>query len=123
MQKNGSTAHLQVHEWLALLIILSSLALLTMISYLTDDGTIPIPRGNTHHVVDPRIEVFVEGAVKTPLRLVVNRGSSVEEILTQVELLPEADIAQLKLQSKVRRGQHIRVPFKKSRKKKKSHPE
>ncbi len=116
MQKIDSPPQLHIHEWLAILVILSVLAVLTLITRLTDDGAMPTTRDPPHYVVDQRIEVFVEGAVEKPMRLVVIRGALIEEVLQQVQLLPEADTSKLKLKSKVRRGQHIRVPAKKGRK-------
>lgn len=106
-------AHLRVPEWIAVVCFISVLATLTLITLTTETGTLPMTRDPPHYIVDPRIEVFVEGAVEKKGRLIVTRGMRVKEVLEQAKPLPEADLSKVKLESKVRRGQRIRVPVKK----------
>ena len=113
-----STPSLRIHEWLAVIIIVSLLIVLTLITHFSESK--PVITNHPHYIVDQKIEVFVEGAVEEPLRLIVTKGTRVEEVLEKVKLLPEADLSKLKLQAKVRRGQHIRIPQKKKRVRKSS---
>src|SRR5262249_14284257 len=109
----NSKEQLSPPEWMAIASVLCVLIILTLIAWRRDEGAFLVARAEPRYTVDPRIEVFVEGAVEVPRRLVVNRGTTVQEVLEQVTLLPEADVAKLKGAAKVRRGQHIRVPEKK----------
>ena len=119
MQNSKNPPSLFVHEWLAIVTLLSFLTVLTILAIVRDEGVLPKSTKPPHYIVDQRIEVFVEGAVEKPVRIVVTRGTLLEEVLKQAQLLPDADPERLKLQTKVRRGQHIRVPFKKATKRKK----
>lgn len=55
-------------------------------------------------------EVRVEGAVKQPGKVRVNAGSTLRDVMAQVEITSEADLKRLKLDTKVRHGQIIKVP-------------
>lgn len=117
MSTTDSAPHLRVYEWLALVSCVSLLVLITLVTCMSGTSRFPATEEPPHYIVDQRIEVFVEGAVEKPVRLIVTKGMLVEEVLQQVQLLPEADLSKLKLKSKVRRGQHIRVPVVKKRRK------
>lgn len=106
---------LRVHEWLAVIVVICLTIVLTLMTRISHNP-LPATSEPPHYIVEQKIEVFVEGAVEHPVRLIVNRGACLEEVLKQAKLLPEADVSRLKLTSKVRRGQHIRVPSKKRRK-------
>lgn len=111
----ASESSLHVHEWVAILVIVNVLAVLTLVTRFSEPVAQPAIHTAPHYVADQKIEIFVEGAVEQPVRLIVNKGTTVEDVLKQVRLLPEADISKLKKHSKVRRGQHIRIPLKKKR--------
>src|SRR5262249_26258947 len=107
---------LYLHEWLAIATIISLLIALTALTHFTKSPDLPQIEAS-HYILEPKIEVFVDGAVERPGRLIVNKGTKVKELLDQVGLLPEANTSKLKLEAKVRRGQHLRVPAKKAKKK------
>lgn len=104
---------LSIHEWLAVVILAAILFLFALFTRFSSESSWPPATEGPHHIVDQKIELFVEGAVERPGRLITVKGKRVKEILEEVRPLPEADLSKLKLESKVRRGQHIRVPLKK----------
>ncbi|MCE5317897.1 MAG: hypothetical protein LLG04_11155 [Parachlamydia sp.] len=116
MHTNEFPAHLYVHEWLAVVLVISLALAITFITHFSNSGPLPTALNPPHHIVAQKVEVFIEGAVDRPGRYVVAKGARVEEVLKEVQLLPEADISKIKLNSKVRRGQHIRIPCQKARK-------
>jgi hypothetical protein len=111
-------SRLHVHEWVAISAIMSLLMALTLLNFLRSDRAPPLTKAPPHFIVDQKIEVFVEGAVEKPGRLIVVKGKRVKEILDEVHLLPEADVSKLNLDAKARRGQRIRVPYQKLKKSK-----
>lgn len=117
MRTNDPPAYLYVHEWLAVVVIISLSLVITFITHSLKSSALPPTCDPPHHLVAQKVDVFIEGAVDKPGRYLVARGALVEEALKEVQLLPEADVSKLKLKSKVRRGQHIRVPCQKGRKK------
>lgn len=116
MQTNDPPAYLFVHEWLAVVVVISLSLAITFLTHFSNSDPLTATRDPPHHVISQKIEIYIEGAVDRPGRYAVARGAHVEEALKEVELLPEADITKLKLHSKVRRGQHIRVPYQKGSK-------
>lgn len=117
MRLNDPPAHLYVHEWLAVTVVISLSLVITLITHTSSCSNLPATRDPPHHVVAQKVEIFIEGAVDRPGRYVVAKGALVGEALKEVQLLPEADMSKLKLHAKVRRGQRIRVPYLKRQKK------
>lgn len=111
-------------EWLAVAIFIGIMLTLTAATQIFVQS-VPSDFERSHDLIDPTITVFVEGAVKEGARLEMKRGALIKDVLEQVELAPEADLKGIKLNSKVRDGQVIKVPKSKakSRKLKKSSKE
>ena len=108
---NDNEGQLLPHEWLAVICIIGGLCALGIIGYLTGDDIFPETIEHEYElVIDEKIEVEIEGAVKFPGRYVVNRGTSIQDLLNESKLLEDADCRKLKLESKLRKGQRVKVP-------------
>jgi len=103
---------LRVHEWLAISVFVGLLGMLTAINLIQSDSTPVIKTESPHYVIPPTITLHVEGAVENPGPIQVKRKSTVKEALEQVKLLPDADLSKIKMSSKVRKGQVIKIPSK-----------
>src|SRR5262245_38195463 len=101
---------LYIHEWMAVMGIIGLLGFLTGISWWNQHFPAQIETGTPHFIAEQEIEITVEGAVEHPGSHKVKKGTTVRDALAQAILLPEADVRRLKLDSKVRRHQIIKVP-------------
>lgn len=106
---------LKVHEWLAITTIIGILTLLTIISLVSKKNVSMPP----NMPVD-EIEVFVEGAVANPGIYRVKQGTIVDSVISQAQPTDQADTRRIKKESKLRKGQVIKVPYKSKRRTKKS---
>src|SRR6476469_2117973 len=102
MKYQTENPYLLVHEWLALAVILGSLALLTLISFRST--SYEVDHDHPYLISDPYMEVSLEGACKQPGRVRVKKGSTLGEILQQHPLLPEANLKKMNLNAKIRPG-------------------
>ncbi len=109
--KSNSDPNLKVYEWLALSVLFSLLAMLTLLS-LRDFPPSTLARDQAHFVLDPNITVFVEGALANPGSFKLKREATYKDLLSQLTLLPEANLAKLNLKAKLRQNQTIKLPFK-----------
>jgi hypothetical protein len=107
--------HLPVHEWLS---IVSLSALLLTLTLFALRGPSSHLVGKPHHLIDPEVDIYIEGAVKKPGAYRVPRQSHVREALDQAGVLPNANLKRLKLDRKVRNGEIINVRQYKRRPKK-----
>jgi hypothetical protein len=101
---------LDVHEWLAVVIISGFLGMLTFLSWISAESPILAATELPLHVLDPFIHVNVKGAVGSPGKIKVKKGSTIQEVLELAQVLPEANLKSLKLNRKVRSGQTLNVP-------------
>lgn len=109
MTADQQKPRLPVHEWLAVLCIFCLLVMLTLLSRLTTYETLPDELDDPHYVVDPNIEIFIEGAVEIPGRYHVKKGMTVEEVLALAKPQPDADLRRIKLDSKILRRRTIKI--------------
>ncbi len=105
------------HEWLAVITILAVFVSLTIMTQFMHPSERIEVSSHPHYVVDPEITVYVEGAVAQKGFFTVKRGTLIREVLEQAKPLPEADMRRVKLRSKARDSQVIKVPFEKKKKK------
>lgn len=112
--------HLFIHEWLIVTVLIALVLGLAILSLIGKEKNVPSTE-TFHHILPPEIEVYIEGAVEKPGRYSAKRGESIEELLSKLKTLPEADLRKIKWKSKLRNGQIIKIP-KKNQKKQKSSP-
>jgi hypothetical protein len=103
-------------EWLVIIAIIAIMFLLTGVSWLSDRHMIAFNSHSPHHLISQEIDVFVEGAVERSGAFKMQRGSTVQDVIALANPLPEANLNKLKMKSKLRHGQRIRVPIAASRK-------
>ena len=102
--------HLPIAEWMAVLAIIFFLATLTICIILAPQQESTYATTTPHYLVDQQIEVSVEGAVERAGIYISTRGTRLGEFLEKISLKPEADLKRLKLDSKLRAGQKIKIP-------------
>lgn len=100
---------LPVHEWMAVVAILLLMGLLVGMVFLRGEYALIDP---PHYLVEQEIEITIEGAVAHPGTYHLPRGSTLQEALKQAEPLPDSDLKRMKLQRKIRKGDHVSVPHK-----------
>ena len=101
---------LPIHEKLAVIIIIAGMVFLTL---LTTFNQGPEPRQinpTPHYMSDPEIEVYVQGAVQNPGSYKLMQGANVGDVLNLAQPLDDADLSKVKMQTKARRGQVIKIP-------------
>jgi len=103
---------LAIHEWLAVMTIISFLLTLTGISIFFSQDTESIKSGSPHYLKPQEFEVLIEGAVQNPGPIKVKAGTTRMEAIEMAKPLPEADLRKIKASSKLRNGQIIKVPAK-----------
>lgn len=103
-------------EWLIIIAIVAVMLLLTGVSMLSDRRMTAFVADSPHHLISQDIDVFVEGAVERSGAFKIQRGATVEDIMALAKPLPEANLSKLKMKSKLRNGQRVRIPVTVSRK-------
>lgn len=106
----GRNPGLYVYEWLAVVSIIAFAIVLTWLSHRQPALPHPDQLGEPQYLVHPRFEIKIEGAVAKPGVYQVAKGQTLKELLEMAEVLPEASLKGLKLNSKLRRGQVIHIP-------------
>lgn len=102
--------HLPIHEWVAVVTILGFMAILTGLTAFDSSPSSPVITGVPHYLTDPNIEVYIQGAVERSGVYTVPRGALVSDLLELAKPEGDADLTKLKLQSKLRKGQLVKVP-------------
>lgn len=103
---------LPIHEWAAILLIVTLLAILTVLALGKDQATLPKHLNAPHFITTNEIEVWIEGAVENPGYYKVKRGTCIKGVLELATCKQEADLRKVKLQKKLRNGQIIKIPQK-----------
>lgn len=93
------------YEWLAVVAIIAFIATISLTAYLRE---IDLPINND--AAADTIDVKVSGAVVNSRVLHVRKGALVKEILDEIELKPDADLSNLKLDKPLRQGQKVLIP-------------
>lgn len=113
--KKSVPEELMVHEWVSVIMIVATIGMLAVNAYLTSPP-LSDQLGEPHYLLDPFIEVFVEGSVESPGSYQLLKGSTVGEVLKNAKPFPDADLSKINRSAKIRRNQVIRVPLKKKNK-------
>lgn len=100
---------LPAHEWLIICLLLCVLGLIIAIAYIREEPSLP-QTDTVHEVISSTLQVTIIGAVERPGHYTMERGDTVEDILQLAKPLPEADLKRLKLKSRLRDGQKVKVP-------------
>ncbi len=101
---------LQAHEWLAVVVIIGFMGMLTVLSLSSRHAS--YSTGEPHHVVSPDIMVIIEGAVEKTGSFTIPKGTTLREVLDLAKPFPEAHLEKLNLNKPVRKNQVIKVPEK-----------
>lgn len=98
---------LPVHEWLAITFIIFIVLSLALLSLRPSEQLMLPPQQSLEH---DRLEITIDGAVKHPGTYQVQQGSLLQEVISQAELSPDADLKRLKLDKKLVKDQVVTVP-------------
>lgn len=105
------SSELKVHEWLAVIILISTLTGLSAMAYLSKstigDKERLAPAFLTTH---GKIEVLVKGAVIHPGIYCVPSMTTLAEVLIIAQVAPEADLRRYQLDNPIKRGRSINIP-------------
>lgn len=108
LKKHKLTLYLR--EWGILFVFLGIILCLCLSSLASRSR--PLPQSDDFVQVKPlqTITVFVEGAVKYPGSYELEKGSSLESLLSKAVTLLEADLSKCHLEKKLRAHQRILIP-------------
>lgn len=107
-----TSPQLPVHEWMAIAVLIGFIVLLAGITLFSKETVMPDRVGTPHHIVDPEIDVFIEGEVEHVGRHRVKRGSTVHNLIALAVPSADADLSRIKLEKKLRKSQVVKVPSK-----------
>lgn len=96
---------LPIHEWVAVVFIISIFILLTLISLINSEK--PLQETDFVSYSQPLIEITIEGAVKYPGVYQVEKGTPIIDAINQAEPYPTADLKKLKTDSQATRKRKI----------------
>lgn len=105
--------HLPLHEWLAVAALSTLMLLLAVIAVWNRTQTLPTTSSSKspHYLLPQEIEVTVEGAVEHSGHYKLKVGSRVKDLLEIAKPLPEANLKKIKMESQLREGRLLKVPF------------
>jgi hypothetical protein len=102
------SAKLPFHEWCVIVLFCTILLVLAGLAFGRQNTS-----GSSSHVLsDPPVtvlEVKIQGAVAKPGIYRLPLDASVQELLDQAQLLPQADLSQIKWRRKLQQGQTVRI--------------
>lgn len=104
---------LPIHEWMAVVVIISVFLFLTLLSIANYES--PLMETDAVALGEPLIDITIEGAVKFPGTYQFEKGTNLEEALNHAELLPTANVKTLKLDSLLTKKRKITVKETKSK--------
>jgi hypothetical protein len=108
----SQTDELHLPEWGAILTLIVLLGVTVGVVFLQNSEMEEPRNTQPHAIVDPHIYITIEGAVAHPGRVKVLKVNTLKEALDLAEPQTDADLAQLPLDKKVRKGQKVWVPSK-----------
>lgn len=74
----------------------------------------------SYHETITEVIVTIEGAVARPGRYHVKIGSTLKDVLEEAKVLPEANLKKIRMDQKIDKPRHIKVPVQPKRKKNKN---
>jgi hypothetical protein len=104
-------SQLNVHEWIAISIILGFLLLLTLIAAIGQSPDYKtLKTGPGSYLKPQEIEIHIAGAVANPGTYRVKAGTKLQEAIILADPLLEADLRKIKPARRLRNGQKIVLP-------------
>ena len=103
----AQTQRLPIHEWVAVVIIITMLLFFTLQALRHDDPTLTLD--HTAVASEPLVEITILGAVKYPGTYQLEKGTTLQEALDHAEPLPNANLKSLKLDSKLVKKRKLTV--------------
>lgn len=103
--------HLPVHEWIAVITIVSFILGLGIVSYLNTSKEYPIDEHLVVHNPSNQITIFVDGAVANPGPITVPEGTRLQDLKKNITLRPGADTRVLNKKRKLQDQETITVPY------------
>jgi DNA uptake protein ComE-like DNA-binding protein len=106
---NSEKPSLFFYEWLAIVILVGLILMLTFISRSVSD--VPMPASRTlPSIALNEIDITIDGAVENPGKYTVKKGATLQEILDQAKLVPTANLKHINVNRKFRKGQNVHIP-------------
>lgn len=99
---------LPFHEWLIICLLIATLLMLSFIIFFWRKDVSP-PIAATYELNSEIISVTISGAVKKPGPYDLKKGTLLKELLERAQPLPEANLERLKMNSKLRDGQVVKI--------------
>ena len=103
------SAKLPPHEWVIIALLIVTVCLLSVVTFFHKKEQFPSV-GPIVELSTETIQVTVKGEVVHSGVHEVKRGMRLKELLAMAVTTPEADLSRLKLNSKLREGQVVKVP-------------
>lgn len=102
--------NLPAHEWLIIVLLIVTLLMLTFITFIWNKSELP-PTTVSHALSNELVQVTIQGAVKKPGIYEFPKGANLKQLVATAEPLPEANLERLKMNSKLRDGQLVKIPL------------
>lgn len=109
-KSSKSLKRLTVTEWSGVFFFIGIFIILTFLTHSRNSFMREEDVERSHFLYNQVVEVYVEGAIKNPGLYEMKKGDTLEDLFHQVELTDGADTRKLKLKSKLRHGQVVKVP-------------
>lgn len=101
---------LYLHEWLAVIVFITLLLIIVLINFI-HNRDLPIELGPPHHLEKQMIDATIDGAVQNPGTYSLKKGATLQELVDKGGPLPDADLKKMKMNSKIRDGRVLHVPY------------
>lgn len=100
---------LPCHEWLIICLLIATLMMLAFVTMVWKKEE--LPQTTISHALNAQmIQVSIKGAVSQPGSYELKKGALVQDLLDLAFILPEANLARIKPEAKLRNGQVVNVP-------------
>lgn len=103
---------LPFHEWLIISLLVAVLLMLTFITLLWKRQELP-PTATSHEIANEFVQVTISGAVQKPGSYEFKKGVMLKELLALAQPLPEANLDGLRVNSRLRDGQVVKIQIQK----------
>jgi protein involved in polysaccharide export with SLBB domain len=108
-EASNNEPKLPVHEWLAVVVVIILMVMISSVVIFSDHDSSSIETGPPHHVMNPEIDVTVEGAVSNPGTFKLKRDAKLQDALDMAKPIATADLSKIKPNKKLRPGQAIKI--------------
>jgi hypothetical protein len=111
-----SSDELRSHEWIAVAILLLFMCMLSKLAWNAPDSRWPERDGKPVATPQEQIVITLSGAIEKEGRYHFPKGVTLGQVLAAVPLKENADLRKFNLAKELKRGQKIRIPYKKQNK-------